>query len=166
MARRAIDSEIRASIPEEDEKALYERLDTLHAALNAHGDGMALDEFAELVREIAMCLHDVSNVASRWLRDRRSALAEPPRGWFGEPVSDPAAFPVAVGGCTNADHDHKTTMDADGNEVPAQPMVCDHCHLPCHYDFRIDDYEHDDPAVACFLIHGPYRGSPCTPANG
>ncbi|MFG1648374.1 hypothetical protein ACGFIE_00485 [Micromonospora sp. NPDC049275] len=59
------------------------------------------------------------------------------------------------GACTFADHDHTTLHSPDGADLPAiQPMHCQHCGRPAHYDSRLDDYRHDDPAAPdCFLIH-------------
>ncbi|MEV0810949.1 hypothetical protein [Micromonospora sp. NPDC050200] len=57
--------------------------------------------------------------------------------------------------CTFATHDHTTTQSPDGEDLhTAAPMRCRHCGQPAHYDSRLDDYRHDDPAAPdCFLIH-------------
>ncbi|MGI5213328.1 hypothetical protein [Plantactinospora sp. CA-290183] len=61
------------------------------------------------------------------------------------------------GTCTFAGHDHTTGQGPDGRELDGPiPMRCGHCGQPAHYDSRIADYRHDDPAAAdCFLIHRP-----------
>ncbi|MCL7456403.1 hypothetical protein M8I35_04325 [Micromonospora sp. MSM11] len=57
--------------------------------------------------------------------------------------------------CAFPTHDHTTAYDPDGHDLSkAQPMRCRHCGQPAHYDARLDDYRHDDPATPdCFLIH-------------
>lgn len=70
--------------------------------------------------------------------------------------------------CTNATHDHTTTVDREGDTLPAPAlMVCYHDGLPAHYDTTIEDYRHDQVTETCFLIpqaDDPDR-NPCTPAE-
>ncbi|RKN46164.1 hypothetical protein [Micromonospora endolithica] len=59
------------------------------------------------------------------------------------------------GACNYPAHDHTTAYDPNGQDLnQAPPMRCRHCDRPAHYDARLDDYRHDDPATPdCFLIH-------------
>ncbi|MCO1593773.1 hypothetical protein M8C17_01175 [Micromonospora sp. RHAY321] len=59
------------------------------------------------------------------------------------------------GTCTFAAHDHTNAHGPDGTDLDAAvPLRCRHCGQPAHYDARLEDYRHDDPAVRdCFLIH-------------
>lgn len=59
------------------------------------------------------------------------------------------------GTCRFAAHDHTTSQGPDGADLNAAvPLRCRHCDQPAHYDQRLDDYRHDDPAAPdCFLIH-------------
>ncbi|MFC4148047.1 hypothetical protein ACFO0M_17465 [Micromonospora mangrovi] len=59
------------------------------------------------------------------------------------------------GTCRFAAHDHTTRQGPDGVDLDvAVPLRCRHCDQPAHYEQRLDDYRHDDPAVPdCRLIH-------------
>jgi len=64
--------------------------------------------------------------------------------------------------CINPNHDHLSTVDADGVERDEEvAMACQHCKRPAHYDTRTDLYEHDDTheSAVCFLM-GP-SGDQC-----
>jgi len=56
--------------------------------------------------------------------------------------------------CSVPTHDHTTTVDRDGLTVPAQPMTCNHCGVPAHYNSEVDDYFHD-ATPSCWLSYGP-----------
>jgi hypothetical protein len=56
--------------------------------------------------------------------------------------------------CVKKTHDHFTTQDGDGGELPdgqQKPMICGHCKRPAHYDETARDYQHDDD-VECYLL--------------
>ncbi|MGK5741514.1 hypothetical protein [Micromonospora sp. URMC 103] len=59
------------------------------------------------------------------------------------------------GACTFAAHDHISTTGSNGEDLEqSAPLRCRQCGQPAHYDSRLKDYRHDDPAVPdCFLIH-------------
>ncbi|MEV6932095.1 hypothetical protein AB0M46_47460 [Dactylosporangium sp. NPDC051485] len=61
----------------------------------------------------------------------------------------------SYGTCRYPGHDHTTTQAHDGSELPEPaPMHCTDCGRPAHYDTKLGDYRHDDPAAPdCFLIH-------------
>jgi hypothetical protein len=53
--------------------------------------------------------------------------------------------------CGNPNHDHEG-YDLNGNPT-GLPMRCADCGAPAHYDYGIEDYQHDNPAAPpCFLI--------------
>ncbi|GAB3147143.1 hypothetical protein GCM10027290_29960 [Micromonospora sonneratiae] len=58
------------------------------------------------------------------------------------------------GRCTFSTHDHTSTASENGQHLDREvPLRCAHCGHPAHYDTRLADYRHDDPAVPdCFLI--------------
>jgi hypothetical protein len=63
------------------------------------------------------------------------------------------------GACHYPKHDHTTLQGPDGEQLP-QPvaMRCQHCGQPAHYDQKIHQYRHDDPAAPdCFLIRRDSR---------
>jgi hypothetical protein len=63
--------------------------------------------------------------------------------------------------CTNARHDHTTTIDHDGVSLDAPiPMLCMDCDAPTHYDETVEDYVHDE-GPGCFLALPADEGSPC-----
>ncbi|PZG15605.1 hypothetical protein C1I95_19220 [Micromonospora craterilacus] len=59
------------------------------------------------------------------------------------------------GDCAFDAHDHTTVKSPDGADLDdAVPMRCQHCGQLAHYDARLEDYRHDDPAAPdCFLVH-------------
>ncbi|WP_327007634.1 hypothetical protein OHA72_10385 [Dactylosporangium sp. NBC_01737] len=76
-----------------------------------------------------------------------AALRAPDRPW------------CTHGTCRFPGHDHTTTQTDDGTDLdtPA-PMRCTDCGQPAHYDTRLGDYRHDNPAAPdCFLIHATKR---------
>lgn len=55
------------------------------------------------------------------------------------------------GTCSYQQHDHEE-VDESGEGKP-KPMMCRDCHQPTHYDYKVDQYRHDNPqAAACFLV--------------
>ncbi|MGI5214836.1 hypothetical protein [Plantactinospora sp. CA-290183] len=56
--------------------------------------------------------------------------------------------------CAFNAHDHTTTVSPNGQHLDSDvPLHCGGCGQPAHYDARLEDYRHDDPAVPdCFLI--------------
>jgi hypothetical protein len=66
--------------------------------------------------------------------------------------------------CIAPTHDHTTWQDRDGNTL-TEPvlMFCQDCGKPTHYDYAIDDYQHDDEAAPdCFLVKRRAVGTaPC-----
>ncbi|MCX5122013.1 hypothetical protein OG992_33150 [Micromonospora sp. NBC_00362] len=58
------------------------------------------------------------------------------------------------GTCRFAAHDHTTSQGPDGADLDAAvPLRCRHCDQPAHYDRRLEEYRHDDPAAPdCFLV--------------
>ncbi len=77
-------------------------------------------------------------------------------------LADPGRPYCTYGTCHYAKHDHTTTQGPDGQELdPPVPMRCNDCGQPAHYDEKLEDYRHDDPAAPdCFLIHRIHRAQP------
>lgn len=69
--------------------------------------------------------------------------------------------------CQHPQHDH--TYDYSDGDVNrgVEPMLCQHCHLPAHYDYAIEQYVHDDSTAApCFLIPSRHpQATPCASAE-
>jgi hypothetical protein len=74
--------------------------------------------------------------------------------------------------CTNPAHDH---MECAGAEVTTdgggvrmlevdEPMLCNDCRKPMHYDRGAETYVHDAPDAECFL-HGPGLPEGATPCS-
>ena len=63
------------------------------------------------------------------------------------------------GTCRYPGHDHTTTQADDGSDLDTPvPMRCTHCGQPAHYDNKLGDYRHDNPAATdCFLIRAAER---------
>ncbi|ROO52832.1 hypothetical protein EDC02_7776 [Micromonospora sp. Llam0] len=71
------------------------------------------------------------------------------------------------GRCTFSAHDHTTSAGPDGQHLDREvPLCCAHCGHPAHYDTRLRDYRHDDPAAPdCFLIRRDTHGHTETSAG-
>ena len=69
-------------------------------------------------------------------------------------LSAPGRRWCTYGTCAYPRHEHTTTVGPDGQELDQPvPMRCNDCGRPTHYDERLGDYRHDDPAAPdCFLI--------------
>lgn len=69
-------------------------------------------------------------------------------------LSAPGRPWCTAGRCRYPGHDHTTMVGRDGQDLATPiPMRCDHCGQPAHYDDKLGQYRHDNPAAAdCFLI--------------
>lgn len=76
-----------------------------------------------------------------------AALRAPDRPW------------CTHGTCRYPGHDHTTTQADDSSDPDAPlPMRCSDCGQPAHYDTRLGNYRHDNPAAPdCFLIRTAER---------
>jgi hypothetical protein len=69
-------------------------------------------------------------------------------------LSAPGRAHCTYGACAYPRHDHTTAQGSDGGELDEPvAMRCEHCGRPAHYDEKLQQYRHDDPAAPdCFLI--------------
>lgn len=61
--------------------------------------------------------------------------------------------------CANRLHDHTTYHDSDGEPlIVPEPMLCNQCDEPAHFNYGLASLEHDDPEAAdCFLVKAVNR---------
>lgn len=99
----------------------------------------------------------IRRIAEEWDDDVTEAFQEGVRVGAGGRVvsSEREIF------CVNVLHNHTAYDEVSGAAVRG-PAECLHCLQPVHYDYSIEDYQHDDDAAGdCFLVRRSPAASAC-----